>query len=132
MVQLTPILMPQIGQDITVGRIIEWLKREGEPVEKGEVILTVESEKATFEIEAEDSGVLLKILQEAGAEAEVLSTVGYIGQPGEKPPAENRNETPRINLSGSRPRSDRSAVHDVMAKQIKQYASPSARRVAAD
>ena len=48
------------------GKIVEWLKKEGEFVQKGEPILVVEGEKTTFEIEASDSGVLNKILVEVG------------------------------------------------------------------
>ena len=77
------ILMPQIGQDITKGKIVEWLKKEDDPVEKGEVIAVVESEKASFDVEADASGVLLKTLYEVDDEAEVLKPIGYIGQPGE-------------------------------------------------
>ncbi|MFC1462126.1 dihydrolipoamide acetyltransferase family protein [Verrucomicrobiota bacterium] len=78
------ILLPQIGQDITKGKIVEWLKSEGDSVEKGEVIATVESEKAVFDVEADASGVLLKILFHGGEEAEVLKPIGYIGEPGEE------------------------------------------------
>jgi pyruvate dehydrogenase E2 component (dihydrolipoamide acetyltransferase) len=84
---MVPILMPQIGQDIKVGRVVEWHKKQGEAVRRGEVILTVESEKASFEVEAESDGVLLQVLCPENGEAEVLSPVGYIGQPGERPDA---------------------------------------------
>lgn len=77
------IVMPQVGQDIPAGRIAQWLKQVGEPVAKGEVVLVVESEKASFEIEADESGVLLEILHVADEEVEILEPVGYIGQPGE-------------------------------------------------
>jgi pyruvate dehydrogenase E2 component (dihydrolipoamide acetyltransferase) len=80
------VIMPQIGQDITVGQVVRWHKRRGERVKRGEVILTVESEKASFEVEAEHDGVLLAILRQEGEEAEVLSAVGWIGEPGEAPP----------------------------------------------
>ncbi|MDP7636484.1 MAG: biotin/lipoyl-containing protein [Phycisphaerae bacterium] len=78
------IIMPQIGQDITTGTIVEWLKKEGDPVEKGEVVCNVEGDKGIFEVEAEESGVLLRILHPEGQEVEVLKPIGYIGQPGEK------------------------------------------------
>ena len=44
-----PILMPQIGENIKTGAIIQWLVKEGDSVNKGDVIVVVESEKATFE-----------------------------------------------------------------------------------
>jgi pyruvate dehydrogenase E2 component (dihydrolipoamide acetyltransferase) len=79
-----PVLMPQVGQDIKTATIVEWLKKENEPVEKGEVIATVESDKAAFDVEAYTSGVLLKILHAEGQEVEVLTPIGFIGQPGER------------------------------------------------
>ena len=89
---MIPIVMPQVGQDILTGVIVRWLKQEADPVAKGQVILTVESEKATFDIEAEESGILLKILHQEGDEVEILKPVGYIGQPGEEI---DRQPTPR-------------------------------------
>jgi len=80
---MIPINMPQVGQDIPSGTIVEWLKKENDPVQEGEVVLTVESDKAVFEVEAEGSGILLKILHKAGDEVDILTPVGFIGQPGE-------------------------------------------------
>ncbi len=56
---MTVVPMPQVGENLDTGTIVEWLKAEGDPVENGEVVLTVESEKAVFEVAAEASGVLL-------------------------------------------------------------------------
>ena len=81
---MTPVPMPQVGENLETGTIVEWLKAEGDPVEKGEVLLTVESEKAVFEVEAGASGMLLEIVHRAGAEVEVFGPLGYIGEPGEK------------------------------------------------
>lgn len=81
-----PVMMPQVGQDIKTAKIVEWLKQENDPVEKGEVLATVESDKAAFDVEAYTSGVLLKILYPEGHDAEVLTPIAYIGQPGERVP----------------------------------------------
>jgi pyruvate dehydrogenase E2 component (dihydrolipoamide acetyltransferase) len=83
-----PIIMPQVGQDIPSAVIIEWRKGEGDRVEKGEVVLVVESDKAVFEVEAEESGLLLKVLHGEGEEVDILQPVAYVGRPGEKPPTE--------------------------------------------
>ena len=80
---MIPIGMPQVGQDIPCGKILEWLKKENDPVEKGEILLTVESEKASFEVESDASGILLKILHREGDEVEILKPIGYIGEQGE-------------------------------------------------
>jgi pyruvate dehydrogenase E2 component (dihydrolipoamide acetyltransferase) len=77
------IIMPQVGQDIKTGIIVEWCVKENDYVNKGDIIAIVESDKATFEVEAYESGVLLKILYDAGAEVPVLDPIAYIGEPGE-------------------------------------------------
>jgi len=81
---MVPILMPQLGQDIEKATVVEWHKRETDPVTAGEIVVTVESEKCAFDVEAETSGVLLKIVRQAGEEADILTPIGYIGQPGER------------------------------------------------
>ncbi len=78
-----PIIMPQVGQDIKTGIVVEWCVKENDYVNKGDVVAIVESDKATFEVEAYESGVLLKILYDAGAEVPVLDPIAYIGEPGE-------------------------------------------------
>jgi len=83
---MKPVLMPIVGQDYKTGTIIEWKKKEGEQVKKGDVVLIVESEKATFDVEADESGVVLKVLYAEGEEAEVLTPVAYVGQAGEQVP----------------------------------------------
>ena len=80
---MTPIKMPQVGQDIPKATIIEWLKAAGDPVVAGEVVAVVESEKASFEVEADTDGVLLKCLYDAGDEGTVLEPIAWIGHPGE-------------------------------------------------
>lgn len=77
------ILMPQGGQDLKFGQIVQWLKKEGDRVRKDELICEVETEKAVFEVTAPREGILLKIIKADGEEAEVLSTIGYIGNEGE-------------------------------------------------
>src|SRR5438105_11931048 len=67
------------------GTIVKWLKSEGERVEKGEPLFEVDTDKATQEVEAEASGVLLKISVEAG-EVPVGQTIAVIGEEGEPVP----------------------------------------------
>jgi pyruvate dehydrogenase E2 component (dihydrolipoamide acetyltransferase) len=70
------------------GTIVRWLKAEGDSVEKGEVLYELDTEKATQEVEAEASGVLLKILAGEGEEIEVGKTIAVIGEQGEEVPDE--------------------------------------------
>ncbi len=74
--------LPRLGQGMESGTILRWLKLEGERVEKGEPLYEVETEKATQEVEAEASGILLRIAVASG-EVPVGQMVAMIGQPGE-------------------------------------------------
>lgn len=56
------VFMPRLGDEMVEGAIVEWLKKEGERVEKGDPLLLVETGKATLEVEAEVAGVVKKIL----------------------------------------------------------------------
>ena len=79
----TKIIMPQAGQDITEGRVVKWLKAEGDTVKQGEPICEVETEKVVFEVESPADGVLLKIIVPDGEKTEIFATIGVVGEPGE-------------------------------------------------
>src|SRR6184192_259608 len=74
--------LPRLGQGMESGTIVKWLKSEGEPVEKGEPLYELDTDKVTQEVEAEASGVLLRIAVPEG-EVEVGRTIGFIGAQGE-------------------------------------------------
>ncbi len=82
-----PIIMPKFGQMTEESAIVEWRKKEGDPVAKGDILFTVETDKAVMEVESFFEGTLLKILVPPGVSVPVSSTVGFIGQPGEPIPA---------------------------------------------
>ncbi|HYB22104.1 MAG TPA: biotin/lipoyl-containing protein, partial [Thermodesulfobacteriota bacterium] len=75
--------LSSLGVSITEGTIVRWLKKEGDSVEKGEILAEVETEKVNFEIVAPESGILLKILYGEKTVAKVDSTVALIGAKGE-------------------------------------------------
>lgn len=83
---MVEVFMPKAGFDMKEGRLIRWLKQVGDPVERDEPIMEIETDKITMEAEAPGSGILLAKLVEDGTTVPVLQTVGYIGQPGEKIP----------------------------------------------
>ena len=74
--------LPRLGQGMESGTIIKWLKAEGDKVEKGEPLYELDTDKVTQEVEAEASGVLLKIAVSEG-EADVGTTIAVIGEQGE-------------------------------------------------
>ena len=79
----TEIIMPKTGLDMTEGEIVSWRKNEGDPVQAGEVLLEIMTDKTSMELEAEASGVLLKITHQAGETVPIAEVIGYIGEAGE-------------------------------------------------
>jgi sugar O-acyltransferase (sialic acid O-acetyltransferase NeuD family) len=75
------VTMPKFGANIESGTIVSWLKSEGEMVEVGEVIAEVETTKAVFDLEAESSGTLRKILTPAGVEVSANNALAIIAGP---------------------------------------------------
>src|SRR5512136_2896872 len=82
----TPIIMPKFGQMTEQSAIVEWLKKEGDKVAKGDILFTVETDKSVMDVEAFEAGTLLKIAVKPGVNVPVQSTVGFLGQPGEAVP----------------------------------------------
>jgi pyruvate dehydrogenase E2 component (dihydrolipoyllysine-residue acetyltransferase) len=80
----TKIIMPQGGQHVEEGRVVKWLKAEGDAVKKGEPVCEVETEKVVLEVESPADGVLLKIVVPAGEKVAVFATIGIVGAPGEQ------------------------------------------------
>jgi pyruvate/2-oxoglutarate dehydrogenase complex dihydrolipoamide acyltransferase (E2) component len=78
------ITMPKFGQTMTEGTIVSWEKKIGEQIGKGDVILKIESDKAVLDVEAEHSGVLLKIVAKEGDLIPCGQTIAYIGEAGEE------------------------------------------------
>jgi pyruvate dehydrogenase E2 component (dihydrolipoamide acetyltransferase) len=74
----TEVILPVLGETMNEGTIVAWVKQEGEAVKAGDVLYSVESDKATLEVEAPAAGFLRKILAPAGTTVPVLSVVGYI------------------------------------------------------
>jgi pyruvate dehydrogenase E2 component (dihydrolipoamide acetyltransferase) len=83
------ITLPRLGQGMESGTIVRWLKQEGDRVEKGEALYELDTEKVTQEVEADASGVLLKILAGEGEEIEVGKQIAVIGEEGEEVSAES-------------------------------------------
>jgi pyruvate dehydrogenase E2 component (dihydrolipoamide acetyltransferase) len=77
------ILMPKMGYDMTEGTLLRWLKREGDPVARGEPIAEIETDKVAIEVEALAGGVLRRILVQEGQRVEVGARLGIVGAPDE-------------------------------------------------
>jgi pyruvate dehydrogenase E2 component (dihydrolipoamide acetyltransferase) len=82
------VVMPALEMAQETGKLISWLKKEGEPVVKGEPLLEIETDKAVMEIESPGDGVLAGIKIQAGTEVPVGRTIAWIVRPGETPPVD--------------------------------------------
>lgn len=77
------ILMPKLGLTMTEGLLVQWQKKEGDPVKAGDVLFVLETEKVTYEVEAPEDGVLGRILVPEGTNVPVGGLVGYLLRQGE-------------------------------------------------
>ncbi len=78
--------MPKFGQMTEESAIVEWLKKEGDKIAKGDILFTVETDKSVMEVESFEEGTLLKITVPPRVNVPVQSTVGFLGNPGEAIP----------------------------------------------
>ena len=84
----TSIVMPALEMAQETGKIVSWLKKEGDTVSKGEILLEVETDKAVVEVEATADGVLAGVKSREGDVVPVGQTIAWLVSPGEQPPAE--------------------------------------------
>jgi pyruvate dehydrogenase E2 component (dihydrolipoamide acetyltransferase) len=131
------VTLPRLGQGMETGTIVRWLKSEGETVEKGEPLYELDTEKVTQEVEAESSGVLLKILAGEGEEIEVGKTIAVIGEAGEElrvpeaaPAWPDQEEEPRAEAAPAAMPEPAPTASVGTANGGRIKASPLARRIA--
>jgi len=130
----TEVILPRLGQGMESGTIVRWLKSEGDPVQKGEPLFELDTDKVTQDVEAETSGVLLKIAVEEG-EVPVGQTVAFIGAEGEDVPETAAATAPKEEAQPSEPQSAPATVEvrdeaAVASGNGRIKASPLARRMA--
>lgn len=111
----TDVLMPRLSVAMKEGTVGKWYKKEGDSVEKGEPIVEVVSDKATYDLEAPASGILRKILIEAGVDVPVSTVLAVITAPDEQMP----EATPKAEVTTPQE-----------AEESRVLASPAARRLA--
>jgi pyruvate dehydrogenase E2 component (dihydrolipoamide acetyltransferase) len=78
------ITMPKLGFDMAEGTLIRWVKKEGEEIQKGEVLAEIETDKATVEVESSASGTVRKLLVDEGTAVPVGDPIAMVGSPDEK------------------------------------------------
>jgi pyruvate dehydrogenase E2 component (dihydrolipoamide acetyltransferase) len=137
------VTMPKLGFDMAEGRLVRWLKSEGEAVRKGEVLVEIETDKATVEVEAAVSGTVRKHLVNEGTSVPVGTPIAVLGDPEESLDLESLGAAPRASspeaaVAPSRPGAAAEPSRPALilpspepaAGQVK--ASPLARRLAAE
>jgi len=108
---LQEIKMPDLGTATTEVTLAGWLKKEGDPVQRGEALCEVETDKATSELESVAEGILLKQIMAAGTVVQVGQVIAYIGSSGEALPAEGQGEN-RAEAAAAPPESLESSAAD--------------------
>ena len=125
------VILPKIDEAMKEGTILEWKRREGEQVEKGDILYVLETEKVTWEVEAPESGILSRPIFNAGDVVPVGTVVALILQPGEEPP--ETQTRPKADTSESPvPPTGREAqeVPELVKAATATRASPVAKRIA--
>src|SRR5437867_1583249 len=87
--------MPRLSDSMETGKILRWLKKEGEEVKKGEPLVEIESDKANIEVEAYASGKLSKIVVPEGESAPIGAVIAEIGGDGEGAPKAEKPAEPK-------------------------------------
>jgi pyruvate dehydrogenase E2 component (dihydrolipoamide acetyltransferase) len=126
------VVMPALEMAQETGKIVSWLKKEGEPISKGEPLLEIETDKAVVEVEAPADGVLAGVTSHEGAVVPVGQTIAWVVAPGERPPAESQVNVPaaRTMTEQVRPVTSSPPVRTERPSEAGARISPKARRLA--
>jgi pyruvate dehydrogenase E2 component (dihydrolipoamide acetyltransferase) len=127
------VVMPALEMAQETGRIVSWLKKEGDAISKGEPLLEVETDKAVVEIEATADGVLAGVRSREGDEVAVGVTIAWIVAPGEQPPAEPAASAPSARKTAESPQAaapSATPAETAASAEGSARISPKARRLA--
>ncbi len=126
------IVMPALEMAQETGKIISWLKKEGDAIAKGEPIAEIETDKVVLEVEAAADGVLAGVTAAAGDVVQVGKTIAWIVAPGEQPPVETAAAVPAARTMSEQARAASAAPSAAPTRQEapEAKASPKARRMA--
>jgi pyruvate dehydrogenase E2 component (dihydrolipoamide acetyltransferase) len=128
------VVMPALEMAQETGKLVSWLKKEGDTIAKGEPLIEIETDKAVMEIESPGDGILAGIKVQAGEEVPVGQTIAWIVHPGEVPPTDEvavvsgRKTTTAAPVATAPPPPPASAIAHPEEVRI----SPKARRLAAE
>jgi pyruvate dehydrogenase E2 component (dihydrolipoamide acetyltransferase) len=134
------VFMPKAGMAMEEGTILRWFKKEGDSVTKGEPLLEIETDKVGMDVEAPESGFLLRIVRREGDVVPVTETVGFIGQKGETVAEEDFTTSGVVSSEATPSNEQKQAANTVVSKRngsdeniasrVRIAATPKARRLA--
>ena len=125
--------MPKLSDTMTTGTLAKWLKKEGEKVSSGDMIASVETDKATMEVECFEDGVILKTFANEGDSIAVGAPMCAVGKPGEAvPDAGGTSLTPAAEKASAKAASEPPKDEATGPDGARVKASPLAKKVAAD
>jgi pyruvate dehydrogenase E2 component (dihydrolipoamide acetyltransferase) len=78
-----PILLPKQGNTVETCALVKWIKKKGDHVKRGDIICEVETDKAMFDVDSPEDGVLLELFYNEGDDIPVLTNIAVVGNPGE-------------------------------------------------
>ena len=128
----TSVVMPALEMAQETGKLVAWLKREGDRITKGEPLLEIETDKAVVEVEAQADGVLAAIRAQPGDVVPVGHTIAWLVEPGEPVPAEPASSVSHSPDPTPLPASTSVAARSSAAGEQRLRISPRARKLAAE
>ena len=127
------VTMPKLGLTMSSGNIAQWRKKEGDSVTKGEILFVVATDKLTFDVEAQETGVLIEILVPEGKDVPVGETLAYLGEKGEHVNASAKKPASSVGAVENAPKSARASLAEKNASPTtagRASASPLAKKTA--
>ncbi len=111
--------VPEVGESIKEVLIGDWLKSEGDHVERDEEVVVIETDKATVEVSAPDSGTITKVLKQSGDKAAVGDVIAYL-EPAETQSQEDRSKKakPKTPVAPSREKTEKVAERKATAEKL--------------
>jgi len=125
------VTMPKLGMTMKVGKVSKWYKNEGDPVEKGEDLFEVETEKISIKVESPGNGNLFQVVVPAGTTVPIGTILAVIAEGGEQPErieGIQAGEVVEMESDSAKPQSDEAETGTKEKRRI--LSTPSARRVA--
>jgi len=118
------VAVPRLDPGMQSGKIVEWLKKEGDHIEKDEPIVRIEGEKTTFEVNSPGPGVIRRLLADPGVDVPVGQTIALVGEQGEPLPTET------VTQPIAEPVAQEVTVAAPVSRVAESSASPVARKMA--